>query len=110
MALREDRRGLAPGERERRRQLVEPLFRYCRERGISVAHVVRRACMRRGVEPFSGARIWQIQAGNCVAPEWLVAECCRVLERRVETVMGAAWIAEFGSGHALSEQGQRKAS
>ena len=102
-------RPLPPGEFERRRRMLAPLFAYWRSHGISGIFVARLAGRRHGLE-ITRVRLSAMRRGACLTQAWFVAECCRVMSRAVEEVMGAAWIAEFGSGHAASEQGQRKAS
>lgn len=84
-------RKLSPGEVERRREALVPLFAYLADHGINALWVARRIGMRHGLVITRG-RLAHIKRGACLTPPWFVADACREIGRRVEEVMGSAWV------------------
>lgn len=82
-------------------------FAYIKRHHMIVLSVVREACELAGAEPIAVGSVYHIQAGRCVAPEWLVARCCEAMGRTVEEVMdtagsGTGTDSEWASGAARS--------
>jgi hypothetical protein len=72
--------GLPEGEYARRREYLEPLFRYLRQHHYVPGQVARAAGRRHGLD-INNQRLSQIKRAICVTPLWFVAECCAVVGR-----------------------------
>ncbi|HEU5347351.1 MAG TPA: hypothetical protein VFU63_01945 [Ktedonobacterales bacterium] len=86
---------------ERRVQYLAPLVAYLREHHHIGLPIVREACARAveaGEEPMLVHGNWlpMMQRGQRRVPPWLVEQCCAVIGRTVEEVMGAEWVKRFG--------------
>lgn len=94
---------------ERRVEYLAPLVAYLRERHYIAFAIVEEALNRAvaaGEEPMRVHPNWMpmMQRGQRRVPPWLVEQCCAVIGRPVEEVMGAAWVTRFGAdGHGGTE-------
>lgn len=86
------------GARVARAAYVAPLRAYLREHGILDVHVARRLSLLHG-RTFSRQRLYNVWTGYNPAPAGFVEDCCRILGRPVEEVMGAEWVATYGNTH-----------
>jgi hypothetical protein len=46
---------------------------------------------------MTATRLALVKRGELTVPSWLVAQCCAVIGKTVEEVMGAAWVKRFGA-------------
>lgn len=94
---------------ERRVEYLAPLVAYLRERHYIAFAIVEEALNRAvaaGEEPMRVHPNWMpmMQRGQRRVPPWLVEQCCAVISRSVEEVMGAEWVKRFGAdGHGGTE-------
>lgn len=80
---------------EARRAYLAPLVIYLRAHHYILCRVAQEAG-ERGGHHFPTTRVWQMARGYSVAPPWFVEQCCVVIEKPVEEVMGAEWVKRFG--------------
>ena len=92
-------------EIDRRRVTIAALSAYLSDRGISRRHVLRRVNERLGVHITPG-QLDGMRKGYCPIPAGFIQAACAELEKPVETVMGAEWMAEHGASFGVvSEAG-----
>lgn len=82
-------------EVRRRHEYLAPLFGYLRSHFFIAGLVAQEAGRRRG-QSLTAVRVAIIKRGEQVIFPWFVAECCAVIGKSVEEVMGAEWVARFG--------------
>ena len=71
------------------------MFGYLRSHFFIAGLVAQEAGRRRG-QSLTAVRVAIIKRGEQVIFPWFVAECCAVIGKTVEEVMGAEWVARFG--------------
>ena len=88
-------------EVQRRKAYIAPLFAYLYAHYYVAGRVAYAASEREieehgGEYPVTAARLSLLKRGELTIPPWFVAQCCAVIERSVEEVMGAEWVGRFG--------------
>lgn len=86
----------------RRGEYLAPLVAYLRAHHYIALPILRDAAARAvasGEEPMLVHGNWlpMMRRGQRVVPPWLVEQCCAVIGRTVEEVMGAEWVRRFGA-------------
>lgn len=89
-------------ERQRRVEYLAPLVAYLLERryvaGLIAEDALERARLI-GEATLRSQTCWlaKMKRGDATIPPWFVEQCCAVIGKSVEEVMGAEWITRFGA-------------
>ena len=88
-------------EVQRRKAYLAPLFTYLLDHYYVAGRVAAAAGEREHAESgreykVTGVRLALLKRGELMVPPWLVEQCCAVIGKSVEEVMGAEWVKRYG--------------
>lgn len=108
-------RPVAPSERQRRVEYLEPLVAYLRDHfyiaGLVADEALQRA-LAAGETTLRSQNSWlpKMKRGDATIPPWFVEQCCAVVGKSVLEVMGTEWVIQFGAdGRGLESGGTERA-
>lgn len=81
---------------QKRREYLVPLFVYLRAHHYIASSLALEAGERGGY-PIQRIRLAHMRRGSSVTPPWFIEQCCAIVGKSVEEVMGAEWVERFGA-------------